>query len=43
MGKLTAFDKKILDLCGNLKLLLGFTGMHEDPPLTIMVCSKKLV
>jgi len=43
MGKLIAFDKKILDLCGTLELLLGLTGMFKDPPLTLMVCSKKLV
>jgi len=43
MGNLTVFNKKILDLCGALELLLGFTGMFEDPPLTLMVCSEKLV
>lgn len=35
MGNLIAFDKKILDLCGTLELLLGFTGMFKDPPLTL--------
>jgi len=42
MGKLIEFDKKILDLCGTLELLLGLTGMFKDPPLTLMVCSKNL-
>jgi len=43
MGNLIPFDKKILDLYGTLEPLLGFTGMFEDPPLTLMGCSKKLV